>query len=113
MLWADLTCVTVSCLLSAQRVTYAIPRYHVLPFSAFFRKLSKRGMAVNAAWLVYVISVAITCAVIGSTVAFSAITATASYLFPIVTRHTSGHKAFVPAKWNLGRSSLRRCKRLH
>jgi hypothetical protein len=35
-------------------------------------------MAVNAAWLVYFISVAILCAVIGSTVAFSAIMATAT-----------------------------------
>jgi amino acid transporter len=112
MLWVDSTCATASCLLSAQRVTYAISRDHVLPFSSFFRKLSKRKMAVNAALLVYFISVAITCAVIGSTVAFSAITATAtiatnaSYLFPIVARHTVGRKTFVPAKWNLGRFSL-------
>lgn len=69
-----------------------ISRDHVLPFCTFFRKLSKRKIAVNAAWLVYFISVAITYAVIGSTVAFSAITATAtiatnaSYLFPIVAR---------------------------
>jgi amino acid transporter len=89
MLWVDSTCATASCLLSAQRVTYAISRDHVLPFSSFFRKLSKRKMAVNAAWLVYFISVAITCAVIGSTVAFSAVTATAtiatnaSYVFPL------------------------------
>lgn len=111
MLWVDSTCATASCLLSVQRVTYAISRDHVLPFSTFFRKLSKHKMVVNAAWLVYVISVAITCAAIGSTVAFSAITATptiatnASYLFPIVSylflivaRHTAGRKTFVPAK---------------
>jgi hypothetical protein len=41
-----------------------------------------------------------------------AITATAtiathaSYLFLIVARHTAGRKTFVPANWNLGRSSL-------
>jgi hypothetical protein len=63
-------------------------------------------VAVNAAWLVYFISVAITCAVIGSTVAFSAATATASYVIPLVARHTSGRKTFVPAQWNLGRFSL-------
>lgn len=55
--------------------------------------------------------VAITCAVIGSTVAFSAITATAtiatnfSYLIPIVARYTVGRKNFVPARWNLGKLS--------
>jgi hypothetical protein len=99
MLRVDSTCATASCLLSAQRVTYAISRGHVLPFSSFFCKLSERKMAVNAAWLVYFISVAITCAVIGSTVAFSAATATAtiatnaSYVFPIVARH-GGPKDF-------------------
>lgn len=78
MLWVDSTCATASCLLSAQRVTHAISRDHILPFSAFSGKLSKRKMAVNAAWLVSFISVAITCAVIGSTGAISAITATAT-----------------------------------
>jgi amino acid transporter len=111
MLWVDSTCATASCFMSAQRVTYAISRDHVLPFSSFFRKLSSRKMAVNAAFLVCGISIAVTTAVIGSTVAFSAITATAtiatnlSYLFPIVARQTIGRKTFVPAKWNLGKFS--------
>ncbi|KIW91483.1 uncharacterized protein Z519_07449 [Cladophialophora bantiana CBS 173.52] len=111
MLWVDSTCATASCFMSAQRVTYAISRDGVLPFSFFFRKLSKRKMAVNAALLVFVMSVAITTAVIGSAVAFSAITATAtiatnfSYLIPIIARQTVGRKSFVPAKWNLGRFS--------
>ena len=112
LLWVDSTCATASCFLSAQRVTYAISRDGVLPFSSFFRKLSKRKMAVNAALLVFVMSCAITTAVIGSVVAFSAITATAtiatnaSYLIPIIARHTVGRKSFVPAKWNLGKFSL-------
>ncbi len=111
MLWVDSTCATASCFMSAQRVTYAISRDHVLPFSSFFRKLSSRKMAVNAALLVCAISIAVTTAVIGSTVAFSAITATAtiatnlSYLFPIIARQTIGRKTFVPAKWNLGKFS--------
>jgi len=69
-------------------------------------------MAVNAALLVFVMSCAITTAVIGSAVAFSAITATAtiatnvSYLIPIIARQTVGRKSFVPAKWNLGKFSL-------
>ncbi|KAJ9609783.1 hypothetical protein H2200_006111 [Cladophialophora chaetospira] len=112
LLWVDSTCATASCFMSAQRVTYAISRDGVLPFSFFFRKLSKRKMAVNAALLVFVMSCAITTAVIGSAVAFSAITATAtiatnvSYLIPIIARQTVGRKSFVPAKWNLGKFSL-------
>ena len=112
LLWVDSTCATASCFMSAQRVTYAISRDGVLPFSSFFRKLSKRKMAVNAALLVFVMSCAITTAVIGSVVAFSAITATAtiatnlSYLIPIIARQTVGRKSFVPAKWNLGKFSL-------
>lgn len=57
-------------------------------------------------------SVIITTAVIGSVVAFGAITATAtiatnvSYLFPILARQTVGRKSFTTAKWNLGRFSL-------
>ncbi|MCJ1299427.1 hypothetical protein MMC08_002219 [Hypocenomyce scalaris] len=112
MLWVDSTCATASCFMSAQRVTYAISRDGVLPFSSYFRKLSPtRKMPINAAFLVYIVSVAVTTAVIGSTVAFSAITATAtiatnfSYLIPIVARQTVGRKHFVPAKWNLGRWS--------
>ncbi|KAK5055977.1 hypothetical protein LTR84_012527 [Exophiala bonariae] len=112
VLWVDSTCATASCFLSAQRVTYALARDQVLPFGSFFRKLSSRKMAVNAALLVCAFGIAITTAVIGSTVAFSAITATAtictnvSYLIPIVARQTVGRKSFVPAKWNLGRFSL-------
>ena len=112
LLWVDSTCATASCFMSAQRVTYAISRDGVLPFSSFFRKLSKHKMPINAAFLVFFMSCAITTAVIGSAVAFSAITATAtiatnvSYLIPIVARHTVGRKTFVPAKWNLGKLSL-------
>lgn len=111
ILWVDSTCATASCFLSAQRVTYAISRDGILPFGSFFKKLSKRKMAVNAGILVFVLSCAITTAVIGSEVAFSAITATAtistnvSYLIPIVARQTVGRKSFVPGKWNLGRYS--------
>jgi amino acid transporter len=69
-------------------------------------------MPINAAYLVFAMSVIITTAVIGSVVAFSAITATAtiatnvSYLFPIIARHTVGRHTFEPAKWNLGRWTI-------
>lgn len=113
LLWVDSTCATASCFMSAQRVTYAISRDGLLPGSKYFKKLSKNShMPVNAAFLVLAFSVAITTAVIGSTVAFSAITATAtiatnfSYLFPLIARQTIGRKSFEPAAWNLGKWSL-------
>ncbi|EMC98546.1 hypothetical protein BAUCODRAFT_147061 [Baudoinia panamericana UAMH 10762] len=112
ILWIDSTCCTAACFLSAQRVTFAISRDGILPGSKIFRRLSRNKMPVNAAYLVCALSIAITCAVIGSTVAFSAITATAtiatnfSYLFPILARHTVGRTTFKPAEWNLGRFSL-------
>jgi amino acid transporter len=111
LLWVDSTCATASCFMSAQRVTFAISRDGVLPFSKYFRRLNRNRIPVHAAFLVCGMSIAITCAVIGSTVAFSAITATAtiatnfSYLIPIVARHTVGRKTFQPAKWNLGKWS--------
>lgn len=110
LLWVDSTCATASCFMSAQRVTYAISRDGILPGSKYFRRLSKKShMPIHAAFLVLAMSVVITTAVIGSVVAFSAITATAtiatnvSYLFPIIARHTVGRKSFEPVKWNLGR----------
>ena len=112
ILWVDSTCATASCFMSAQRVTFAISRDGVLPFSKYFRRLNKNKIPVNAALLVCGLSIAISCAVIGSVVAFTAITATAtiatnfSYLFPIVARHTIGRHTFKPADWNLGRYSL-------
>ena len=111
LLWVDSTCATASCFMSAQRVTFAISRDGVLPFSSYFRRLSKNKIPVNAAYLVCALSIVITLAVIGSSVAFSAITATAaiatnfSYLIPIAARYTVGRKNFVPARWNLGRYS--------
>ncbi|KAK3938979.1 amino acid/polyamine transporter I [Diplogelasinospora grovesii] len=113
LLWVDSTCATASCFLSAQRVTFAISRDGVLPLSRYFRRLNKNKIPVHAAFLVFGLSIAITCAVIGSTVAFSAITATAtiatnfSYLIPIAARYTVGRKTFQPAaSWNLGKYSL-------
>ncbi|KAF4625240.1 hypothetical protein G7Y89_g12929 [Cudoniella acicularis] len=113
LLWVDSTCATASCFMSAQRVTYAISRDGILPGSKYFRRLStKNHMPIHAAFLVLAMSITITTAVIGSVVAFSAITATAtiatnvSYLFPIIARHTVGRHTFEPAKWNLGRWTI-------
>lgn len=110
--WIDSTCATTSCFMSAQRVTFAISRDGVLPFSKYFRRLDHNKIPVHAAYLVFFLSIAITCAVIGSAVAFSAITATAtiatnfSYLIPIAARHTIGRHDFHPAPFNLGRYSI-------
>lgn len=59
LLWVDSTCATASCFLSAQRVTFAISRDGVLPFSSFFRKLNKNKIPVNAAYLVMGMSVSL------------------------------------------------------
>ncbi|RFU33818.1 hypothetical protein B7463_g2493, partial [Scytalidium lignicola] len=94
-----------------KRVVFAISRDGVLPFSKYFRKLNRNGIPTNAALLVGFLSIAISTAVIGSTVAFTAITATGtiaanfSYIIPIISRYTIGRKRFTPAAWNLGHAS--------
>jgi amino acid transporter len=113
MNWIDCTCATAATMLSAQRVTFALSRDHILPGSSLFRKLNSSNlMPVNAALLVVFIAAAVSCSVLGSSVAFSAITATTvicqniSYLFVLATRHTLGRSTFEPAQWNLGHLSL-------
>lgn len=111
--WIDCTCATAAVILSAQRVTFALSRDRILPGSSLFRKVSGANqIPVNAAFLVVFIAAAVSCTVLGSSVAFSAITATTvicqniSYLFVLVTRHTVGRSDFEPAPWNLGLLSL-------
>ncbi|RMY17100.1 hypothetical protein D0866_13562 [Hortaea werneckii] len=111
--WIDGLLCTGVIFLSAQRITYAVARDGILPFSKTFSKVTpKHHLPVNAALLMVVLTIAICAAVIGSTVAFSAITAAAtigtnlSYLIPIVARQTVGRKHFRPAKWNLGAWSI-------
>ena len=113
MNWIDCTCATAAVILSAQRVTFAISRDNILPGSSLFKKVSGVSLIpVNAALLVVFIAAAVSCTVLGSSVAFSAITATTvicqsiSYLFVLVTRHTLGRSSFKPAQWNLGQLSL-------
>jgi len=114
LLWVDGTCCTASCFMSAQRITYAISRDGLLPGSKYFRKLSKDShIAKNAAYLSCALGVIITMAVIGSEVAFTAITATAtiasntSYLFPIIARQTIGRRTFTPSpSFSLHRFSI-------
>ncbi|KAK5175831.1 uncharacterized protein LTR77_000971 [Saxophila tyrrhenica] len=113
LIWFDGILCTAVCVLSAQRITFAIARDGILPCSRFLSRVTDRHhLPVNAGVLVAVLSIAINAAVIGSYVAFSALTAAAtvgtnlSYLIPIVARQTVGKKNFKPAKWHLGRWSL-------
>lgn len=111
--WIDGILCTGVCVLSAQRITFAIARDGILPFSRIWSRVTTgHHLPVNACILIAVLSIAINAAVIGSYVAFSAITAAAtvgtnlSYLIPIVARQTVGRKDFQVAKWNLGRYSI-------
>ena len=111
--WVDGILCTGVCILSAQRITFAIARDGILPFSKVLSRVTKsHHLPVNACILIAVLSIAIDAAVIGSYVAFSALTAAAtvgtnlSYLIPIVARQTLGRNTFQPAKWNLGRWSI-------
>ncbi|WPG99988.1 Hypothetical protein R9X50_00281200 [Acrodontium crateriforme] len=111
--WLDGVLATGVMVLSAQRITYALARDGILPCSKTLSKLTTREkLPVNAAIMVVVLSIAINASVIGSSVAFTALTATGtigtniSYLIPIVARQTLGRKSFTPAKWNLGVWSL-------
>ena len=102
IIWFDGLLCTGVCLLSAPRITYAIARDGVLPFSSTFSKLGTNHLPVNAALIIAFLSIAIKAAVIGSTAA-ATIGTNLSYLIPIIARHTVGRHDFVPAKWNLGR----------
>ena len=111
--WIDGVLCTGVCILSAQRITFAIARDGILPFSKIWSRVTTgHHLPVNACILVAVLCIAIDAAVIGSYVAFYAITAAAtvgtnlSYLIPILARQTVGRKDFQPAKWNLGRYSM-------
>lgn len=113
MNWIDCTCATAAVILSATRVTFAISRDNILPGSVWFRKVNGVNLIpVNAAFLVVFIAAAVSCTVLGSSVAFSAITATTvicqniSYLFVLITRHTLGRSNFEPARWSLSHLSL-------
>jgi amino acid transporter len=58
--WLDGTCCTTICILSAQRVTYAIARDGMLLGSKYLQKLSKgQKMPVSAALLVLVFAIVI------------------------------------------------------
>lgn len=111
--WLDGILCTGVCILSCQRITFAIARDGVLPFSKYLSRLSGRhSLPVNACLVVTFLALAIDAAVIGSYVAFSALASAStvgtnlSYLVPIVARQTVGRRDFEPATWNLGKWSV-------
>jgi amino acid transporter len=111
--WLDSTCSTTICILSAQRVTYAISCDGILSGSKYFRKLfTNKRIPVNAALLVLAFGIAISCIIVGPEVASFTLTATTtiatnvSYAIPIAGRQTVGRKQFRPTKWHLVRFSV-------
>lgn len=110
--WID-SCIGLAvCILSCQRITYAASRDGILPGSRWWAHVNPSNrLPVNAALLIAALSIALNAAVIGSEVAFGALTATAtiatsvSYVIPIIARQTVGRQFFEPAAWNLGRFS--------
>ncbi|KAI9000136.1 amino acid or gaba permease [Hyaloraphidium curvatum] len=101
-----------ACGMSASRVTYAISRDGILPFSHYWHHMSPKKMPVRAQWLCAALSVLILLPVLGSTVAFTALSSTGtisvdtSYLIPILGRLTAGRHTFKQGEWNLGRFSV-------
>ncbi|KAI9034204.1 amino acid or gaba permease [Hyaloraphidium curvatum] len=102
----------IACAMSASRVTYAISRDGILPFSHYWHHMSAAKMPVRAMWLCTGLSVLILLPVLGSTVAFTALSSTGtiavdtSYLIPIAGRLTAARHTFKPGEWNLGRLSI-------
>lgn len=96
---------TVACAMSISRVTYAVSRDRILPFSQYWHHMSDKKMPVRAQWLCFVLCVLLLLPVIGSTIAFYALASTAtiavdtSYIIPIMGRLTVGRAAFKQGEW--------------
>jgi len=79
-------------LISATRVTYAISRDDVIPFSHIWRKISSTGQPLNACALATGLAILLEATVMGSVAAFYALSSigtiavATSYMFPIFGR---------------------------
>lgn len=134
-LWLNTICTATSCMLAAQRLTFAMARDGLLPLSRCWRRLSGQGagsediVARRAAMLVGSLSFIISTMRIvlqssdlqsgesassrirllasfpPSLVATSSIALNTSYIFPLIGRHFISKKTFIPGRWNLGRLS--------
>lgn len=103
---------TVACAMSISRITYAVSRDQILPFSKYWHHMSAAKMPVRAQWLCCALTIILLLPVVGSPIAFYALASTAtiavdtSYIIPILGKLTVGRASFKPGEWNLGKLSV-------
>ncbi|KXS12440.1 amino acid transporter [Gonapodya prolifera JEL478] len=95
-------------LTSASRVTYAVARDKVLPFSSYLYKTSSSGIPTRAVLFCALIAFLCVLPILGSTVAFNALVATSaictntSYAMPVIGRVFIAGSSFKRGAWHLG-----------
>nr|GMD23494.1 amino-acid permease BAT1 homolog [Ipomoea batatas] len=99
----------MSSMTSNSRMAYAFSRDGAMPFSAFWHKVNKQEVPINAVWASALIAFCMALTSLGSIVAFQAMTSIATiglyiaYALPSFLRVTLARKSFVPGPFNLGR----------
>lgn len=110
--WIDAALVTAVLFMSAQRLTFALARDDVVPFSWWIAKVSAQKLPVNAAFVVFGYGVLVSMiGVIGTStfqalLAISVVAQNLSAALVIFARLTYGRRRFAPASWNLGKASI-------
>ncbi|KAG6396600.1 hypothetical protein SASPL_142753 [Salvia splendens] len=99
----------MSSITSNSRMAYAFSRDGAMPFSAFWHKVNKHEVPLNAVWLSAIIAFCMALTSLGSLVAFQAMVSIATiglyiaYALPIFFRVTLARKSFRPGPFTLGR----------
>ncbi|KAG8382843.1 hypothetical protein BUALT_Bualt05G0120500 [Buddleja alternifolia] len=99
----------MSSITSNSRMAYAFSRDGAMPFSAFWHKVNKHEVPINAVWMSALIAFCMALTSLGSLVAFQAMVSIATiglyiaYALPIFFRVTLARKSFTPGPFNLGR----------
>ncbi|GAV83531.1 AA_permease_2 domain-containing protein, partial [Cephalotus follicularis] len=102
----------MSSVTSNSRMAYAFSRDGAMPFSAFWHKVNKQEVPINAVWMSAFISFCMALTSLGSTVAFDAMVSIATiglyiaYALPIFFRVTLARKSFIPGPFQLGRYGI-------
>ncbi|KAK4399984.1 Amino-acid permease BAT1 [Sesamum angolense] len=102
----------MSSITSNSRMAYAFSRDGAMPFSAFWHKVNKQEVPINAVWMSAAIAFCMALTSLGSLVAFQAMVSVATiglyiaYALPIFFRVTLARKSFRPGPFNLGRYSV-------
>ncbi|KAK4423523.1 Amino-acid permease BAT1 [Sesamum alatum] len=102
----------MSSITSNSRMAYAFSRDGAMPFSAFWHKVNKQEVPINAVWMSAAIAFCMALTSLGSLVAFQAMVSIATiglyiaYALPIFFRVTLARKSFTPGPFNLGRYSV-------